>query len=251
MASSEENSAKDASSVLSDMQNTASAAKAGRPWFRKKRFFLPILAIVLIIIFAACSSRGQSTTQSGLSSGTASVAADTPAPATPSFKTQKVTGSGDYVVKFEVDSPAIVTFSCPNCSGNTVLETDGAESLLVNEIGGYSGQHLINTGDGSITTKFSITADAKWTLTIADISAVRSVSGPVTGKGDSVVNLTSSFDTAAVKNVGEGNFAVYGYGAGSQDLVINEIGSYKGVVNLVGPGVVEITSSGAWSITPQ
>lgn len=27
---------------------------------------------------------------------------------------------------------AITTFSCPRCSGNTIVQSDGAESLLVN-----------------------------------------------------------------------------------------------------------------------
>lgn len=173
------------------------------------------------------------------------------APAQPAFKTQTFRGSGDSVVKYEVDVPAVVTFTCNNCSGNTTLETDGAESLMVNEIGAYSGSQLINTGEGSLTTKFTLTADASWTLKIADASTVKPVSGPVSGSGDSVIYFSDTFDTAAVRNVGDSNFVIYAYGGGSQDLVVNEIGSYQGVVNISGPGFVEVRSNGSWTITPQ
>jgi hypothetical protein len=130
------------------------------------------------------------------------------------------------------------------------LETDGPDSLLVNEIGAYSGQHLINENEGSLTSKFTITADASWTLTVADVTTVKSFSGTATGHGDSVINFTSSFDTAAVQNIGDSNFVVTTYGGG-QDMPVNEIGSYRGVVNFTAPGLVQIESNGNWSITPQ
>ena len=61
-----------------------------------------------------------------------------------------------------------------------------------------------------------------------------------------------AFDSekAAVANItyrGGSNFVVIYYGGG--DLLVNEIGRYKGQVAFTpGPAIVEITASGPWSI---
>ena len=54
-------------------------------------------------------------------------------------------GDGDDIVKVDLDGkPAVVTFTCKSCQGNTVLQTNGDDLLLVNAIGSYAGTHLVD-----------------------------------------------------------------------------------------------------------
>ena len=63
------------------------------------------------------------------------VTATAPEPVGPTVPRQTYPGSGDNVIDVNIADPAIVTFDCPACASSTVLRTNGAESLLVNEIG--------------------------------------------------------------------------------------------------------------------
>lgn len=172
----------------------------------------------------------------------------------PTFKGKTFQGSGDDIVDFEVDKPAIVKFSCPSCSGNTVLETDGRDSLIVNEIGAYTGEHLINMNENALTTSFEITADSDWTLAISDANSAKRVAGKsISGKGTTVLYVPNSYSKVSVRNVGSSNFVVYVWprspGLFYFPLLINEIGSYKGTKRLKTPGLIYIRSLGEWNLT--
>src|SRR3546814_5270692 len=114
---------------------------------------------------------------------------DTLFPYTTLFLSQELTGAGDSVLDVNIATTAIVTFSCPTCSSNTVLTTNGPESLLVNEIGPYTGTRLLNTSEGSITTRFTITADSNWVLIVDDWTTDPQTAGAATGTGHAVVWL--------------------------------------------------------------
>lgn len=162
-------------------------------------------------------------------------------------------GAGDDVVS--TDWPAqlgIVTFECPACSGYTAVETDGAESLLVTEIGPYTGTQWINQGGGH-TTQFVVTATGAWTLTVSDLDAVRHISGePATGDGDDVVFLDEESTQAAIANQGGNFFSVEVLSSDAGwDLPVIETGSYQGTVPLRGPALVQLTSTGHWSLDPS
>lgn len=215
-----------------------------------------VFFIAVGVSIGSLSAGGSSDTSASDSSSSSSTESDkTPSPTpekiVPTVVTKVFNGNGDSVVKFELSDAAIITFICNGCDGNTVLKTDGEDSLLVNEIGPYAGSRIVNTSDGALITKFTIKADSDWALTIADITTAKTFNGPASGHGDTVVLFKETFDTATIKNVGEHNFIVYGYGGGRRDLVVNEIGSYKGTVSLVGPGFVQVRSSGDWTITPE
>jgi hypothetical protein len=162
-------------------------------------------------------------------------------------------GQGDEVLNLEKPvGVAVLDFECIQCTGNTVLKTDGREALLVNEIGGYTGRHLIDVSDTARTSMLTITANASWKVTVTPgLSAVRISDGSrISGTGDDVVAINGATTRALIKNRGESNFAVWIVGSGTPELAVNEIGSYEGTVPLRAPAVAIVTSSGDWSIAP-
>ncbi|WP_214368210.1 hypothetical protein [Pseudonocardia sp. H11422] len=165
-------------------------------------------------------------------------------------------GRGDDVVTITKDpGVAVLQFECPKCSSNTVLKTDGAENLLVNEIGAYKGKHLIDISDTSITSTLTINASGAWKVTVASglgMATTATGNNPVSGTGDDVVLMLGTATKARITNKGESNFVVKVYPAsGYPDLAVNEIGSYQGTVPLDAPAVVQVTSSGKWTIAPS
>ncbi|MCX4698996.1 hypothetical protein [Streptomyces sp. NBC_01373] len=164
-------------------------------------------------------------------------------------------GTGDDVVTIEkpAEGAAIVSFECAACTSNVMVKTNGAESLIVNTIGAYSGRHLIDVRSGGSTTQATIKATASWKLTVSGLDKATAVSGAsVSGTGNDVLRVTGETTKAAVTNQGESNFIVSVYPEdGFSDLPINTIGAYKGTVPMESPAYVQITSSGNWSVMPQ
>lgn len=185
-----------------------------------------------------------------------------PQPEPPAYLKPEVhEGTGDDVVTTTwPEQFGTVTFECATCSGNTVVQTDGPEFLIVNTIGPYEGTKWINVAFGASTktTTITITANAAWTLTVSDFDKVRRVeNGPAQGEGDDVIYLGADSTKAAVSHEGQSNFVVEvvpldedGNG-GQHQLPVNEIGSYDGTVPLDGPAIVQVTSEGSWTITPS
>ncbi|MEJ2859511.1 hypothetical protein [Actinomycetospora flava] len=174
----------------------------------------------------------------------------TTAPVTP----RTYRGSGDDVVSVSNQPGAyVLEFSCPRCSGNTVLRSDGSERLLVNTIGSYEGKRWIDIRDGSVTTQLEVEATGSWTITIGGLDRATQANGQVSGEGDDVVMMSGNSSVASVTNRGSGNFVVHVLsGTRSRiDLAVNEIGSYNGTVSLDTPALVQVTSEGNWSITPR
>jgi hypothetical protein len=169
----------------------------------------------------------------------------------PHLAAQTLTGTGDAVKAVDLKGlPAVATFTCTACSGNTVLETNGAEMLLVNTVGAYTGSHLVDTSAGVPTTEFNISADAAWTLKIEDVDTVPSTMDKASGHGDAVLYWDVATDKAAITNKGEGNFVVQGFGSEVPELPVNKVGDYSGTVKLT-PGFVQVNSDGDWTITPK
>ena len=215
-----------------------------------------LLASVLVVVasIAGCdpqTSPGAAPTAQGGAS-TAESATPTPPPAPPKV----YTGKGDNVLKIDKASgPAVVSFTCAKCSGNTIVQSDGADSVLVNTIGSYTGKRALDVTDGSTTTRLTIKATGSWRVTVGGLDQATQATGtaPVTGKGDDVIMLSGSTTTAAITNKGQANFIVQVTPTedGVPDVAVNEIGSYTGTVPLAAPALVQVTSEGTWSITPQ
>jgi hypothetical protein len=169
----------------------------------------------------------------------------------PHLEAQTLTGTGDAAKTVDLQGlPAVVTFTCEACTGNTALETNGAEILLVNTTGAYTGSHLVDTSAGVPTTEFNISADSAWTLKIEDIDSVPSSTDKVSGHGDRVLLWDVATDKAAITNKGEGAFVVLGFGNEVPEEAVNKVGDYSGNVTLT-PGYVQVNSDGDWTITPK
>lgn len=233
---------------------------------RKKWPWVAAVAVLaLVVIAVGVSEKSPSSPVSAVptsaprAAAAAPTATPTPTPTTttapPVSPPTVQEGRGDDVVTIQKDSgPAILKFECPKCTSNTVVKSDGYDSLLVNEIGSYSGRHLIDAYDNSATSTIEIKATGSWKLTVSSGigSATRYTGAPVSGKGDDVVLVNSETTKARITNKGESNFVVKTYSsAGGADLAVNTIGSYNGTVPLSGPAMVTVMSSGSWTIDPS
>jgi hypothetical protein len=252
-----------------------------KPWLVKYKLWIvaaviTVAAMVFVVIRAsssnaaksqsskadssAASSVGQGESQptiagtldpTGTTQDTSQVAATPPAP-------KVYEGTGDDVVTIQKpyeSASAIVKFECPTCTHYLSVRSNGADSLLVSDIGAYSGSHLIDTAKGSVTSELTITANAAWKVTVGYLDmATQQIAGqPVGGTGDTVVHLLGSTYKAAITNFGESNFTIKTFpeDGGNANLAVNTIGSYKGTVPLVAPSYVQVGSKGNWTITPQ
>jgi hypothetical protein len=224
-------------------------AKKRRKW---PWILLVILVLLVLLIVSATKNKTPSSPTAGTSQS-AATAPDDPAQQTPASPPTDYSGKGDDVVTIKKDSgPAIVTFECPRCSRNTVLQSDGADTLLVNAIGSYSGRQLIDAMDGSSTSTLTVKATGSWKITVASgLASAKRGDTSATGRGDDVVLLTASISKAAITNKGgSSNFVVRAYESSGSfpNLAVNTIGGYSGTVPIHGPAVLAIMSTGSWTI---
>jgi hypothetical protein len=195
---------------------------------RPKWPWIVLAIVVLFVIIIASGSKGNTSPTSGaqpLAPAASGGSATAPAASAPTT----YTGKGDDVVTIKKDTGvAIVTFECAKCSGNTVLQSDGGDSLLVNTIGAYSGRHIIDATDGSVTSTLTVKATGSWKITVASgLSSAKKGETNASGRGDDVVVLTGKITKAAITNKGGGsNFVVQVYGeSGFPDLVVPVVSS--------------------------
>jgi hypothetical protein len=180
----------------------------------------------------------------------------TPAP-TPVASVLKTSGRGDKVVKMSAqEAPTFAKITGKGSGNFAVVSYIGSEysDLLVNEIGSYSGTVYIQPG----VDRLKVTSNGSWTIDVRPITSAKQWDGTtaLAGKGDGVFILTdSAFGTTTIKNKGQSNFAVIAYSIDGVylDLLVNEIGSYSGEVQLPDedPIVMSVHSpGGTWSWSP-
>jgi hypothetical protein len=178
------------------------------------------------------------------------------------FKTFTKKGRGSKIVRFRIpeDAIAIAQITGKGTSNFAVwtVAADGSmNDLLVNEIGRYKGTRLFDARDGQHSVAFKVEANGPWSITVKPVTKAR-VWNPARvaeGSGDMVLRLvppTSGFQTARFVHRGGSNFAVWAWAPDTVDLLVNEIGRYRGE-NLFPDGtvLVEIIASGGWRIVPQ
>jgi hypothetical protein len=235
---------------------------------RRRRLWAVGAAIVVVVAITIATTNTGNTNRPGALAATEAPVTTTgavkaaiprtstlaPSPVTAPSRPSTFSGRGDDVITINrPDGVKIIRFACPHCGGNTILLINGAEYLLVDTIGPYSGQQWADVQDGSNTTKITITADSAWTLVVGGIDLARTSTGAVSGHGDDVLLLNANTSQAAITNQGNGNFIVQDVSpsGGSANLDVDTIGSYQGTVPLTGPALVQIKSDGSWSVDPS
>jgi hypothetical protein len=173
-------------------------------------------------------------------------------------------GKGDDVVRIHTTKTPGLLRLTHRGESNFIVHTVGPRGktgeLLVNEIGPYDGTVLYNDyGANSYGTRgtsgLAIRADGAWTATFMPLSKARCwCAATIRGRGDQVLKLspTRGLRTMRAAHGGEANFIVHAYTrTGSySDLLVNEIGRYKGKVLLpTGTRLVTVHADGPWTLT--
>jgi hypothetical protein len=120
--------------------------------------------------------------------------------------------------------------------------------LLVNTIGSYKGVTAFGLSAVGEAVKIKISADGAWEIKIESLAKAPTLELPAKEEGDKVYIYTGGAEDWTITNTGQGNFAVIQH-ADLPNLMVNEIGRYKGTVPAeAGPNVVVINSDGEWKI---
>lgn len=169
-----------------------------------------------------------------------------------------LSGSGDSVVNVKKsDDPMLI-----HIIGNSVgahfavwnLDASGDSiDLLVNTTDPYDGVRALDFLVGEHTVRLEITATGPWEIEILPLGSARvlEVPGTISGDGDDLIRLSGlAADLAIIEgNAGSSHFAVFSYGSGGLNLLVNTTDPYSGTVILEdGVLYLEITAEGSWSI---
>jgi len=195
-----------------------------------------------------------------LSVGAPAGAVEGTAKGAPRFAT---TGSGDALLEVPRTYKPVIVSATHQGESNFILSAIGRdgelESLLVNEIGPYSGTVLVDTSSFSGFSKknpmvaLEIKADGEWTVRTRPLAAApRARQG--TGYGDQVVKLRKTvrgLKKITIEHSGESNFIVEAVDRkGGTDLLVNEIGEYSGSARVpAGTRFLSVRADGEWSFS--
>jgi len=174
-------------------------------------------------------------------------------------KTLTYKGSGDKIIKIGKPSgkqtePVVVKLSYSGSSNFIVYALNKKlkkTDLLVNTIGKYRGTVPLDFQGQTVTYRLQIQAQGSWTVTVKPLSSVRHFTRKVAGRGDDVVLYKGGARVATIKHNGTSNFIVKAYNKDGVELLVNEIGKYKGQSVLSGDSYLTITADGAWSIVTK
>jgi hypothetical protein len=147
-----------------------------------------------------------------------------------------------------------------NAAGKPFMVTsyDGERELdvLVKATAPYDGYVSLDLQDDENTNQLEIMAEGEWAIELIPIGAPIlqdhgiKVPGSFEGQGDNVLFLYGGTPTQAqISNEAEGGvFVVITHGS-TTHLLVNEMGSYSGTVDVAANAImVEIRSSGTWKI---
>lgn len=198
---------------------------------------------------------------------TTSIPTSTPAPTntpiptptnTPTPNPIVLNGQGDNVIDFQKwDGPALAHVTNTGSGNFIVYSYDSSGNmidLLVNVIGNYDGTIPLDFNDNERAARMEIKSDGQWVVEIYPISIqyikIMDVPGEYYGKGDDVVFLKNTPDTAEFNTSASGNFIVLAYGEYQIDLAVNEIAPYNGKVALNKDVLILVVkSTGEWHVS--
>lgn len=170
------------------------------------------------------------------------------------FRAVKKSGRGDGIVTVPSEAIGGIVEASHNGSSNFVIETlddsNNNTGLLVNTIGSYKGKTLFTSNEAPV--KLKVTADGSWTIKIVPVSSAKRASSSNSGSGDMVLVYEGEAADWKVTHKGSSNFVIQFLSTSGNDLLVNEIGNYSGVIpSTEGPAVVSITADGTWTMVWQ
>jgi hypothetical protein len=248
-------------------------------WVKSHKLISGVVGAILLIIIisttasptpseqdaeASPSSASSPTVATPAASSSSASSTPSPSPSPSQTKADKpdkpvtYSGSGDRILGIKKPSgkatePVAVTASYTGGSNFVIWSLNRnlkEDQLLVNTIGSYTGTVPLDFEKGQATTKLKIEGSGTWKLVIKPLLSMRHFRTSIKGTGDEVLFYTGHKGVANISYKGNENFVVWFYGNG--DLLVNEIGTYKGqqIIDGGGPGFVTIDAdSGTWSIT--
>lgn len=177
-----------------------------------------------------------------------------------------VEGIGSRVVTVSLanDGPVVVEASHRGGSNFIIrLVGNGLDSLLVNEIGAYSGT-WVEPEVLSGRYRFVVDADGPWSVRYRQPVPARgapSILRTFTGNGPKVLPIQSPDDVEPVitgRNSGDSNFIVsliaYGGAVTGRELLFNDIGPYSGQTLTsipAGDYLLSVDAEGSWTVRFQ
>ncbi len=258
-----------ASATPSEKSGLGNGAKIG----------IGIVAAVLVLgVVAAVSSGGKDSPAASATPTLSASETSTPAPesstpdasptetSTPSptetvapvAKPVTYRGSGNKVLKIVKPEPGamLITTTIKGPSDNNTiyaLDADLKEGdLLVNTIGSYHGTSILDGSGDTDTTRLKIDVSGSWVITLSTVSSARVVTTAIKGSKDDVLLYVA--DTAAIltfkSTSGDSNVTAYWITGDGSDLLINDIGKFTAEAPMTaGPGFIQVSSDGAWTIS--
>lgn len=168
------------------------------------------------------------------------------------FTTWKRSGRGDNLLTIPTSVKAAVVVTTTDGESNFIVKaltsTNKYQDLLVNEIGAYSGTRVLGLEEKGKARRLQITADGAWTITLKPVWKASAL--PSSRTGDGVYLFNKRAGALKLTHAGSSNFVVWQHTGGryGRDLLVNEIGTYKGTVPTQGgPSVIEVQADGRWT----
>jgi hypothetical protein len=257
-----------------------SKPRGTRPWYKKKRFLIPLVLVALLVVAGVLSDGAQQPDGTATQQTSGSQATDAPAtteavattrepattaapkPATPAAQT--ITGRGKTASKAFTVTEGMTLFRLQHRGqANFIVDllTSSGQDVdnLVNEIGNFTGATANGLDAGRYL--FRVEADGPWTIRIEQPrpASGRGLPATVSGRGQSVAGPFQGVGEGvrfALRHRGQANFIVDVLDADGrdQDNLANEIGTFQGsTVNNVPDGVfwLNIQADGQWTIALQ
>ncbi len=165
-----------------------------------------------------------------------------------------VTGTGNRTFKItlaEESSPVLLQATHKGTRNFIVKALDAKGAALnvpINQVGAFSGSVVLEPA-----ASLQITADGAWSVTIKPLLSARQIgSEPSSGKGSEVLVYAGPPVRASVSHNGQRTFSIEYWSNSTHTAVVNEVGSYQGVIDVPGNPitVMAIVADGTWTINP-
>ncbi|HEX4442149.1 MAG TPA: PASTA domain-containing protein [Galbitalea sp.] len=164
--------------------------------------------------------------------------------------------------------PGTKTFSFPHGIASLIVRAShpGAGSFRVSELGkgemstGRSPIAVSGSYHGGVaigltkvrvrTTAIQVSGTGSWHITLIPVASAAVISFPSSGTGDQVFLYSGAASIRTVSSPGPTTFVLNQISSSSSpNLAVNESGNWTGKIGLQpGPSVIEIHSTGTWSI---